>query len=137
MQRLLVTNTVSIINIKISRWLNDESDLKAQMSLLSTGQDLYNEAVDKGRVTDELQMKVNYSDIFVSPWCCDSSFEDRYEALIKEMFLLELDPTTVVLLSVMCLFYVNPHVQLSSDSCVTSHQRKFSLLLERFEALYM
>jgi len=134
MQRLLVTNTVAIINIKISRWLSDDSDLKLQMGLLSTGQDLYGETVDKGRVTDELQMKVNYSDIFISPWCCDSSFEDRYEVLIKEMFLLELDPTTVVLLSVMCLFYVGPNVQLSSESNVASHQRKFSLLLQRYLA---
>ena len=34
MQRLLVTNTVAIINIKISRWLSDDSDLKLQMGLL-------------------------------------------------------------------------------------------------------
>ena len=45
-------------------------------------------------------MKVDYSDIFISPWCCDSSHEDRYESLVQQMRELELDPTTVVLLSV-------------------------------------
>merc|ERR1712025_12681 len=45
--------------------------------LLGTGQDLYREALDSGRVTEDLNMKVSYSDIFVSPWCCDSSHEPR------------------------------------------------------------
>ena len=79
-------------------------------------------------------MEVSCSDIFVSPWCCDSSHEDRYEALIGDMFQLELDPTTVVLLSVMSLFYVPQQTQsqLSAASSIISHQRKFSLLLQRW-----
>jgi len=134
MQKLLVNNTVSIINIKISRWLTEEVDLKTQMGLLGTGQDLYREALDSGRVTEDLNMKVSYSDIFVSPWCCDSSHEDRYETLIGEMFQLELDPTTVVLLSVMSLFFLpqESQSQLSAASSIASHQRKFSLLLQRY-----
>ena len=110
------------------------TDLKSQMSLLGTNQDLYKEAVDGGRVTEDLNMKVAYSDIFISPWCCDSSHEDRYEALVKEMSMLELDPTTVVLLSVMSLFYISQQAQsahLSASSSIASHQRKFSLLLQR------
>ena len=59
------------------------------MSLLGTNQDLYKEAVDGGRVTEDLSMKVAYSDIFISPWCCDSSHEDRYEALVKAVHLLK------------------------------------------------
>ena len=52
------------------------------MFLLGTSGDLYQEAVDNGRLTEDLNMKVGYSDIFISPWCCDSSHEDRYEKLI-------------------------------------------------------
>ena len=133
MQKLLVHNTVSIINIKIARWLNEVSnfclpkinyvlgvvwsgltgwqrsrlqdykgrcrkemtclclqgtDLKAQMFLLGTGTDLYQEALDTGRLTEDLNMKVGYSDIFISPWCCDSSHEDRYEKLIGKIFIV-------------------------------------------------
>ena len=103
------------------------------MSLLGTPDDLYTQAVDDGRVTEDLNLKVSYSDIFISPWCCDSSHEDRYETLIGEISQLELDPTTVVLLSVMSLFYISDSQaqQLSAASSIVSHQRKFSLLLQR------
>jgi len=133
MQKLLVSNTVSIINIKISRWLSE--DLKTQMGLLGTNHNLYKEAVDAGRLTEDLNMKVDYSDIFISPWCCDSSHEDRYEALVQQMKELELDPTTVVLLSVMSLFYISQSQassSLAASSTIASHQRKFSLLLQRY-----
>ena len=63
------------------------TDLKAQMFLLGTGTDLYQEALDTGRLTEDLNMKVGYSDIFISPWCCDSSHEDRYEKLIGRILL--------------------------------------------------
>ena len=103
--------------------------------MLGTNQDLYKEAADAGRVTADLNMKVDYSDIFISPWCCDSSHEDRYETLIHQILELELDPTTVVLLSVMSLFYISQQSQsisLSASATIASHQRKFSLLLQRY-----
>ena len=151
MQKLLVSNTVSIINIKISRWLSEVTiykllfwtpklkiinvqDLKTQMGLLGTNHDLYKEAANAGRLTEDLNMKVDYSDIFISPWCCDSSHEDRYEALVQQVCELELDPTTVVLLSVMSLFYISQSQassSLAASSTIASHQRKFSLLLQR------
>ena len=76
MQKLLVSNTVSIINIKISRWLSEVTlikyllfwskvpiiilqDLKTQMGLLGTNHDLYKEAADAGRLTEDLNMKVD------------------------------------------------------------------------------
>ena len=64
------------------------TDLKAQMFLLGTGTDLYQEALDSGRLTEDLNMKIGYSDIFISPWCCDSSHEDRYEKLIGRIFIV-------------------------------------------------
>merc|ERR1711879_748719 len=79
-----------------SRWLSE--DLKTQISLLGTNQDLY-------------------------------------KTLIHQILELELDPTTVVLLSVMSLFYISQQSQsisLSASSTIASHQRKFSLLLQRY-----
>ena len=52
------------------------------MFLLGTSTDLYQVALDSGKLAEDLNMKVGYSDIFISPWCCDSSHEDRYEKLI-------------------------------------------------------
>ena len=65
------------------------------MFLLGTGTDLYQEALDSGRLTEDLNMKVGYSDIFISPWCCDSSHEDRYEKLISKIYTLLCFPVSV------------------------------------------
>ena len=45
---------------------------------------------------------------------------------------LEMDSTTVVLLSVMSLFFTDSNQQVTAANNILSHQRKFSLLLQRF-----
>merc|ERR1719312_1906737 len=52
MQKLLVSNSVSIINIRIARWFHPKTDLKTQMSLCGIGQDLYKEALQEGKLSE-------------------------------------------------------------------------------------
>jgi len=132
MQKLLVSNTVSIINIRIARWFHPKTDLKTQISLCGTGQDLFKDAMQEGKLSEGTPLKVGYDDVFSSPWCCDSSHEDRYETLISQIHQLDLDSTVVVLLSVMCLFDSEQVDDLSAKSTIISHGRKFSLLLQRY-----
>eukprot|EP00090_Calanus_glacialis_P001517 TRINITY_DN11088_c0_g1_i1.p1 TRINITY_DN11088_c0_g1~~TRINITY_DN11088_c0_g1_i1.p1 ORF type:complete len:725 (-),score=121.67 TRINITY_DN11088_c0_g1_i1:197-2371(-) len=132
MQKLLVSNTVSIINIRIARWFHPKTDLKTQMSLCGTGQELFKDAMQEGKLSEGTPLKVGYDDVFSSPWCCDSSHEDRYETLISQIHQLDLDSTVVVLLSVMCLFDSEQVEDLSAKSTIISHGRKFSLLLQRY-----
>ena len=64
--RCVILNTclnTSCVDKKISFYSkknvqHQEVDLKTQMSLLGTGQDLYREALDSGRITEDLNMKV-------------------------------------------------------------------------------
>eukprot|EP00092_Neocalanus_flemingeri_P000134 GFUD01000140.1.p1 GENE.GFUD01000140.1~~GFUD01000140.1.p1 ORF type:complete len:729 (-),score=108.39 GFUD01000140.1:177-2363(-) len=132
MQKLLVSNTVSIINIRIARWFHPKTDLKTQITLCGTGQDLFKEAMQEGKLSHGTLLRVGYDDVFSSPWCCDSSHEDRYETLIGQIHQLDLDSTVVVLLSVMCLFDSDQVTDLTAKSTIISHGRKFSLLLQRY-----
>jgi len=132
MQKLLVSNTVSIINIKIVLWFHPSSDLKKQILLCGGTRNLYQEALLEGKLTDHGLWRVNYCDVFASPWCCDSSFEDRYEVLIKELHTLNLDHNIVVLLSVMCLFDSDHVTALTQGPTIKSHRQKFALLLHRY-----
>merc|ERR1719347_1939138 len=132
MQKLLVSNTVSIINIRIARWFHPKTNLKTQITLCGTGQDLFKDALQEGKLSEGTALKVGYDDVFSSPWCCDSSHEDRYEALIQQIHQLDLDSTVVVLLSVMCLFDSEQVEDLSAKPTIISHGRKFSLLLQRY-----
>merc|ERR1719348_1290086 len=94
--------------------------------------DLVKEAEEEGRLGNQEGFRVNYEDIFNSPWCCDSSHEERYEVLMQEMHSLELDRTVVVLLSVMALFDSHQVESLTARDTILSHSRKFSLLLQRY-----
>ena len=87
--------------------------------------------MQEGKLTEETPLKVGYDDVVSSPWCCDSSHEDRYETLIAQIHQLDLDSTVVVLLSVMCLFDSEQVEGLTAKSTIISHGRKFSLLLQR------
>ena len=53
-----------------------------QLLLCLGGQDLFQEALNSGKVTEPGHYRVNYDDVFSSPWCCDSYFEERYEVLL-------------------------------------------------------
>jgi len=131
MQKLLVANTVSIINIRIVRWLHPSIDLRQQLTLCGGGQELFQEALEGGKVTEDGLWRVNYDDVFASPWCCDSYYEDRYKVLMEDMHQLTFDSTVMVLLSVMCLFNCKGVTELSAESTIVSHGQKFSLLLHR------
>jgi hypothetical protein len=158
MQKLLVANTVSIINIKIVRWLHPSISLKQQVmncqnlhiefpaidnlsllmfvppfQLLLCGgsNDLFQDALEEGKVTEHGPWRVNYDDLFCSPWCSDAYYEDRYNILMKEMHNLSFDSTIMVLLSVMCLFDCNKINELLAKPTILKHRQKFSLLLHR------
>jgi len=131
MQKLLVANTVSIINIRIVRWLHPSVNLRQQLTLCGGGQEMFQEALEEGKVTEDGLWRVNYDDVFASPWCCDSYYEDRYKVLMDDMHNLTFDSTVMVLLSVMCLFNCKGVTDLEAESTIVSHGQKFSLLLHR------
>ena len=55
------------------------------MQLCGSEEDILKEAERNGILNDQDVYRVNYCDIFSSPWCCDSSHEDRYEVLMQEV----------------------------------------------------
>ena len=95
----------------------------------------FQEAVNGGKVTEHGRWRVNYDDVFCSPWCCDSYYEDRYKILMNEMHELSFDSTIMVLLSVMCLFNCKGVKELTAQSTIASHGQKFSLLLHRCKSM--
>merc|ERR1740131_494980 len=61
MQKLLVSNTVSIINIRLARWFHPKTNLETQLALCGPGVDLLKEA---GGQPQEGRSRVNYEDVF-------------------------------------------------------------------------
>ena len=53
MHKLLVANTVNIINIRIARWFHPRTSLETQLLLCCTGVDLYKEATIQQDLDDK------------------------------------------------------------------------------------
>jgi hypothetical protein len=133
MHKLLVANTVSMINIRISRWFHPQTSLQKQLSLCSAGIDLYKEVTLQQDLDPQfVERPIDCEDVFVSPWCCDSTFEDRYFFLLKKMHKLPLDSTPLILLSVVMLFNSEKVTGLDQIKLIVTHERKFSFLLFRY-----
>ena len=56
---------------------------------------------------------------------------------MEDMHNLTFDSTVMVLLSVMCLFNCKGVTELSAESTIVSHGQKFSLLLHRWNKLWL
>ena len=53
MHKLLVANTVNIINVRIARWFHPRTTLETQLLLCCTGVDLYKEATIQQDLDDK------------------------------------------------------------------------------------
>jgi hypothetical protein len=133
MHRLLVANTVSMINIRIARWFHPQTTLEQQLSFCSDSGQLYQQVLLQKQLDPQFEIEaIDMEDVFVSPWCCDSSYEDRYFFLLKKMHQLPLDSTPLILLSVIMLFNSEAAVELTQHRLIINNERKFSLLLYRY-----
>jgi len=133
MHKLLVANTVNMIIIRIARWFHPQNSLENQLALCCTGVDFYKEVTIQQDLDPEyVECPVTLSDVFSSPWCCDSFYEDRFITLIDTMHELPFDESCQILLSVMVLFDSEKTSGLENAQMILSHEKKFSLLLYRY-----
>eukprot|EP00095_Tigriopus_kingsejongensis_P012478 maker-scaffold323_size206388-snap-gene-1.16 protein:Tk12478 transcript:maker-scaffold323_size206388-snap-gene-1.16-mRNA-1 annotation:"hypothetical protein DAPPUDRAFT_304351" len=124
-QILLRCNTHMVVNLKSARMLKPSNDFQGQLCLTNGSQphNTNGQQSSKGRL--------NYSQIFNSPWCCSADKEDEYKDLMEELFNLEMDDITSVLMMIMTIL-APPNEELIQSSQVASRRTYFSQLLYRY-----
>ena len=125
--------------------LRPSNDFQGQLSFAMGGQDsgdADSERQERQRQQQRQQQqqqpppagpKLRYSQIFTSPWCCSADKEEEFQALMEEIFNLEMDDVVSVLVMIMAMFApVDPGLNLAGVEEVAARRQHFSQLLFRY-----
>jgi hypothetical protein len=69
--------------------------------------------------------------VFKSPWCSGEDIEERFREMMEDMFKLEMDDVTHVLLVAMVLFKTNPNSKIKERQMAVQSQECFVRMLYR------
>ncbi|TRY72416.1 hypothetical protein TCAL_09547 [Tigriopus californicus] len=119
-QILLRCNTHMVVNLKSARMLKPTNSLQGQLCLTNGTQP--NQAISAS------PNRLTYSQFFNSPWCCSADKEEEYKNLMDELFNLDMDDITSVLMMIMTML-APPSEELIQSNQVSSRRSYFSQLL--------
>lgn len=120
---LLFSNTNVAIAILSTEWLNPKIELKEQMKRLS-GIDT-DVLAPNSEHHDTTSNRLNFHQVYSSPWTTNAEDERQYHFLIQTMLMLPTDEITVILLSVIAL-YSNDKLPLYGRKMADNCQKYFA-----------
>ena len=123
-RQLLLSNTDMLVNIRSARLLRPGINLTSQICH-ATGQT--SGAMELFKSPERLE----YRQIFQSPWACDAVHEDKFADLMESLFHLEMDKTTTTLMGLIVLFS-SSHADVKETSRCIQNQEFFSQMLYRY-----
>ena len=114
---LLSSNLESVVNFKAARMLIPTNGLQRQLACaVGTGSPAAVASSNYGLVPLYNRMRINYSQVFNSPWCCDEQQEEQFKLMMNELYSIAgeamRDETTTMLLSLTILLSAFPKEEL-------------------------
>ena len=96
-RRALIGNNCHLaVNIKSARLLNPGNSLQQQIQLAAGSETIVRSSKDAPRI--------EYEQIFTSPWCCDASEESQYRAMMESLTSLNMDDGECTLFLLAAMF---------------------------------
>lgn len=86
-----------VVNIKSARLLSPKTSLQGQLRFA---------AVDPHTVNARVP-RLEYHQIFQSPWCCDADVEEQYHSMMESIFHLDMDDACCTLLLLAAMFDIS------------------------------
>ncbi|XP_059087540.1 nuclear receptor ROR-alpha A-like [Tigriopus californicus] len=128
-RNLLLHNTDMIVNLRSARLLRPGINLQAQINHATGGPSLENTStsMDLFKCPERLE----YKQIFQSPWACDEKHEAQFASLMENLFHLEMDRTTTTLMAMIVLFSTS-YAELKDSHRAVQNQEFFTQLLYRY-----
>ena len=97
-----------VVNIKSARILNPQNNLQEQMKLAKLDM---NAVQDNPAATTIVQQqpttRLEYNQIFQSPWCCDVDDELDYKVMMESIIKLNMDEVENTLMTCAAMFDVS------------------------------
>ena len=94
----LGNNCHMVVNIKSARLLSPKNSLQRQLRFA---------AVDPHAITEARVPRLEYHQIFQSPWCCDADVEEQYHSMMESIFHLDMDEACCTLLVLAAMFDIS------------------------------
>ena len=92
-----------VVNIKSARILNPQNNLQEQMKIANF--DSMNTAVQQQQ--QPALPRLEYNQIFQSPWCCDLDDEHDYKVMMESIIKLNMDEVENTLMTCAAMFDVS------------------------------
>ena len=130
--KLLLKNVDMLVNIRTARLLRPDANLRDQLSHVVGLKRPQNGTSNAVAPPSTSSNRLRVHQFFGSPWAEDRSYEEKYEALLQDIFELQMDHMTTTLLSLMALFSESADYDLVSAKDVIAAEEYFSSLLYRY-----
>lgn len=99
-----------VVNIKSARILNPQNNLQEQMKLAKLDMNAVQETPAATTIVQQQQQpttRLEYNQIFQSPWCCDVDDELDYKVMMESIIKLNMDEVENTLMTCAAMFDVS------------------------------
>ncbi len=130
---LLLNNTDMVVNIRSARLLRPGHNLQAQLVHIVGGDGAVSPDSSTSDVaTYQKPPRIEYRQIYQSPWAEGAEHEEKFASLMENLFHLEMDRTTTILMTLVVLFASNEKYELIEPRRAEQNRQFFSRLLHRY-----
>lgn len=130
-KQMLLSNADMVVNIRSARLLRPGQNLQTQLKHIVGGDGATSNMITTVQPYQQEPSKIQYRQIYQSPWACDASHEEKFSSLMESLFHLQMDRTTTILMSMIVLFASENLVLKERDKCIRN-QEFFIQLLYRY-----
>merc|ERR1712126_468211 len=128
-KNLLLFNTEMLVNIQSARILRPEHNLIDQLSIVFGKNPVVIDSSKSSALV--IKKRLEYRQLYSSPWASEQKEEERFFFLMNNIFELQMDQITTIIVSLMALFSQS-NVQLIEKEKAEKQQNFFTLLLHRY-----
>ena len=93
-----------VVNIKSARILNPQNNLNEQMRIAKLD---INGVQETTAIVQQPTTRLEYNQIFQSPWCCDADDELDYKEMMESIIKLNMDEVENTLMTCAAMFDVS------------------------------
>ena len=111
-----------VVNIKSARVLNPQNNLQEQLKIAKFDvNSLQGPNQTKPQPNPSLP-RIEYHQIFRSPWCCDLGDEHQYKTMMESIINLNMDEVENILMVCAAMFDVSGKAKISYESSERSER---------------
>ena len=107
-----------VVNIKSARVLNPQNNLQEQLKIAKLDVQSVQRTNNSTPLPNPRLPRIEYHQIFRSPWCCDLDDEDHYKTMMESIINLDMDEVENILMVCAAMFDVSGKSHMIKAQCI-------------------